>query len=154
VTVPKRIELTQEQADGLLQRVKTNTLEQGDYELIKAIIDTLRFLGQAYEQKNTSIKRLLRMIFGARTETKKTYWAPMMIQRRPGTSRMIRKMMSVIPKPAAAMKKIKRMPPKINPRVMGETAPMPTRALKRFLSHAQSLNTETRVRFVRAGYIN
>jgi hypothetical protein len=71
MTVPGRIELTREQADALLMRVKTNRLEQGDYELIKAIIDTLTLLGQAYEEKTTSIKRLLRMIFGARTEKTK-----------------------------------------------------------------------------------
>ena len=71
MTGPQRIELTKEQADALLMRVKTNTLEQGDYEMIKAIIDTLTFLGQAYDEKTTSIKRLLRMIFGARTEKNK-----------------------------------------------------------------------------------
>jgi hypothetical protein len=71
MTVPKRIELTQEQADSLLLRVKTNSLKENDYEIIKGIIDTLRLLSQAYDQKSASIKRLLRMIFGARTEKKK-----------------------------------------------------------------------------------
>jgi hypothetical protein len=71
MTVPKRIELTQKQLDALLMRVKANALEPGDYETIKAIIDTLLFFEQAYEEKKTSIKRLLRMIFGARTEKKK-----------------------------------------------------------------------------------
>ena len=71
MTTPKRIDLTQEQTDSLLLRVKTNALEEGDYEIIEAIIDTLRFLSQAYEDKTVSIKRLLRMIFGARTEKTK-----------------------------------------------------------------------------------
>jgi transposase len=71
MTIPKRIQLTQEQLDALLIRAKANALEPGDYEMIKAIIDTLLFLQQAYDQKTTSVKRLLRMIFGARTEKTK-----------------------------------------------------------------------------------
>jgi transposase len=71
MTVAKRIELTQQQVDALLLRVKANALEPGDYEMIKAIIDTLQLLCQAYDQKTTSIKRLLRRIFGARTEKTK-----------------------------------------------------------------------------------
>ena len=71
MTDVKRIDLTQEQTDSLLLRVKANRLKEGDYEMIKAIINTLRFLGQAYDEKTTSIKRLLRMIFGARTEKNK-----------------------------------------------------------------------------------
>jgi transposase len=71
MTIPKRIQLTQEQLDALLIRAKANALEPGDYEMIKAIIDTLLFLQQAYDQKTTSVKRLLRMIFGTRTEKTK-----------------------------------------------------------------------------------
>lgn len=71
MTGVNRIDLTQEQTDSLLLRVKANKLKQGDYEMIKAIIDTLQLLCQAYDQKTTSIKRLLRMIFGARTEKTK-----------------------------------------------------------------------------------
>jgi hypothetical protein len=70
--VPKSIELTQEQLDALLLRVKDSALQPGDYEIIKAALDTLRFLEQAYEEKTVSIKRLLRMLFGARTEKTKT----------------------------------------------------------------------------------
>ena len=71
MTNVKRIDLTQEQTDSLLLRVKANRLKEGDYEIIKAIIDTLTLLCQAYDEKTTSIKRLLRMIFGARTEKTK-----------------------------------------------------------------------------------
>ena len=71
MTDVKRIDLTQEQTDSLLLRVKANRLKEGDYEIIKAIIDTLTLLCQAYDEKTTSIKRLLRMIFGARTEKTK-----------------------------------------------------------------------------------
>lgn len=69
--VPKRIELTDEKVDSLLLRAKNNQLELGDYEIIKALVDTVKFFSQAYEQKTTSIKRLLRMIFGPRSEKTK-----------------------------------------------------------------------------------
>jgi len=68
---PNRIDLDQKQIDALLQRVKNQELEQGDYEIIKGLIDTLRLLGQAVSEKAASIKRLLHMIFGESSEKKK-----------------------------------------------------------------------------------
>jgi len=65
---PKRINLTPEQLDALLKRVETGTLQDGDYEIIKGMADTLSFLSQALDNKNTSIKRLLKLIFGDSTE--------------------------------------------------------------------------------------
>ncbi len=67
---PEMIELTGEQIDHLLVRVQNN-LPPGDYELIKSIIDSLLYLKIALENKKTSIKRLLRMIFGPSSEKKK-----------------------------------------------------------------------------------
>ena len=68
MNAPKRIDLTPEQLDALLKRVEAGTLQDGDYEIIKGMADTLSFLSQALDNKNTSIKRLLKMIFGDRTE--------------------------------------------------------------------------------------
>jgi len=65
---PKRIDLTPQQLDALLKRVKAGTLQDGDYEIIKGMAETLSFLSQALDHKNTSIKRLLKMIFGDSTE--------------------------------------------------------------------------------------
>ena len=65
---PKRIDLTPEQLDALLKRVEAGTLQDGDYEIIKGMAETLSFLSQALDNKNTSIKRLLRLVFGDRTE--------------------------------------------------------------------------------------
>jgi len=65
---PKRIDLTPEQLDALLKRVEAGTLQDGDYEIIKGMAETLSFLSQALDNKNTSIKRLLNLIFGERTE--------------------------------------------------------------------------------------
>ncbi|MFV2082299.1 MAG: IS66 family transposase, partial [bacterium] len=68
---PKRIDLTSQQKDELLERIKTGTLGEGDYELIKGVFDTLTSLGQAFEEGQNSIKRLLGLVFGARTEKTK-----------------------------------------------------------------------------------
>ena len=68
MNTPKRIDLTPEQLDALLKRVEAGMLQDGDYEIIKGMAETLSFLNQALDNKNTSIKRLLKMIFGDRTE--------------------------------------------------------------------------------------
>jgi transposase len=68
MNTPKRIDLTPEQLDALLKRVEAGTLQDGDYEIIKGMAETLSFLSQALENKNTSIKRLLKLIFGDSTE--------------------------------------------------------------------------------------
>jgi hypothetical protein len=68
MNAPKRIDLTPEQLDALLKRVEAGTLQDGDYEIIKGMAETLRFLSQTLDHKNISIKRLLKLIFGESTE--------------------------------------------------------------------------------------
>lgn len=41
-------------------------VEKEDYETIRAMPDTIALLSQAVQEKGVSIKRLLRMIFGAK----------------------------------------------------------------------------------------
>ena len=65
---PKRIDLNLDQVDALLKRVETGSLQEGDYEIIKAMVETIHLLSQSVDQKATSIRRLLRMLFGVRTE--------------------------------------------------------------------------------------
>jgi transposase len=65
---PHRIDLNREQADGLLKRVEAGCLQDGDYEIIKAMVETIELLNQCVDEKATSIRRLLRMLFGPRTE--------------------------------------------------------------------------------------
>ena len=65
------IELDQEQIDALLQRASQNKLEETDLDIIKTLIQTIQLLYQAIDDKAASIKRLLRTIFGASSETKK-----------------------------------------------------------------------------------
>ena len=64
---PERIDLDVKQVDALLQRTKA-LLPPEDYELIKAMAETIYLLSQSVGQKATSIQRLLRMLFGAATE--------------------------------------------------------------------------------------
>jgi transposase len=65
---PKRIDLDLEQVDALLKRVETNTLLPEDYQTIKAMVETIHLLSQAVDEKAASIRRLLKMLFGDRTE--------------------------------------------------------------------------------------
>lgn len=65
---PERIDLNLEQVDDLLKRVESGCLQAGDYQLIKAMAQTIELLSQCVDEKATSIRRLLRMLFGPRTE--------------------------------------------------------------------------------------
>ena len=65
---PKRIDLDLDQVDALLKRVETGTLQDGDYQIIKAMVETIHLLSQCVDEKAASIRRLLRMLFGERTE--------------------------------------------------------------------------------------
>jgi len=65
---PEQIDLDLDQVDALLKRVETGTLQDGDYQIIKAMVETIHLLSQAVDEKAASIRRLLRMLFGDRTE--------------------------------------------------------------------------------------
>ena len=64
----KRIDLNLDQVDALLKRVENGSLKEGDYEIIKAMAETIHLLSQVVDEKATSIRRLLRMLFGPGTE--------------------------------------------------------------------------------------
>ncbi len=65
---PLPIELSDEQLDALIERVKSRNLLDEDYEIIEAMGETINVLSRSLDDKAASIKRLLRMIFGASTE--------------------------------------------------------------------------------------
>ena len=67
---PQRLDLTLEEIEALLIRVESGTLQEGDYEIIKSLVETVLFLGRAIDEKDTAIKRILRLIFGAATESR------------------------------------------------------------------------------------
>lgn len=64
---PQRIDLDLEQAEALLKRAK-KALSDEDYNTIKAMVDTIYLLSQSVDQKAVSIRRLLKMLFGERSE--------------------------------------------------------------------------------------
>ena len=68
---PKWIDLSPEQMDALVERVAAGTLIEGDFEIIKAMAETIHVLSQSVDEKAASIKRLLRMLFGSPTEKAK-----------------------------------------------------------------------------------
>ena len=63
-----RLELNEAQLDALLQRVEQQRLAPGDYQTLRVIVETVRFLGHELQEKNFSNRRILQMIFGAKTE--------------------------------------------------------------------------------------
>ena len=69
------VELTTEEMDRLIQLLDTDTLRDDDLPTIKAIIKAYLLVTQALQEKKTSIRKLLRMIFGAATEKAKTVLA-------------------------------------------------------------------------------
>jgi transposase len=66
---PKRIELKPEEMDALLQRVSERTLKEEDYEVLHGMGETIKFLSHAVQEKKYSIRRLLRLLFGRKTES-------------------------------------------------------------------------------------
>ena len=64
---PERIELDLDQAEALLQRAK-EALSAEDYNTIKAMVETIYLLSQSVDQKAAAIRRLLKMLFGERSE--------------------------------------------------------------------------------------
>lgn len=78
---PKRIDLSLDRVDALLKRVETGSLQPEDYRIIKAMAETVYLLSQAVDEKATSIRRLVRMLFGDRTEKLKK-----VIKSRPDTA--------------------------------------------------------------------
>ena len=67
---PKLIKLKPADVEALLERVEKEALQEGDYEIIKGLVEAFIYLSQSVNQKATAIRRLLRIIFGAKTETR------------------------------------------------------------------------------------
>ena len=67
VTVP-RLELSMEQLQKLVEHARTEPLSDEEYSQLKAAIETLGYLTQLMEDKDTTIQRLRQILFGAKTE--------------------------------------------------------------------------------------
>lgn len=70
------IRLTSDEIDALLERVEAGILRDGDADIIKAMAHAVKTLSQAVNDKAVSIKRLLAMVFGTKTEKKKNAPGP------------------------------------------------------------------------------
>jgi transposase len=70
------ISLTTEELDALVERVKAGCLQEGDAEVIQAMANAVKLLSQAVKDKASSIKKLLAMVFGLKTEKKKKVLKP------------------------------------------------------------------------------
>lgn len=64
------LSLTEDELDELIKRVETGSLQQGDADIIRAMVDAVKVLSQSVNDKAVSIKRLLGMVFGSKTEKK------------------------------------------------------------------------------------
>ena len=67
----KRLPIGGQQLKGLQERIKTRSLAEADYELLQGLAEAVECLSQALAEKDTSIGRLCKYLFGAPTETAK-----------------------------------------------------------------------------------
>lgn len=64
------IRLTPLELDALVERAESGSLRHGDPEIIRAMADAIKVLSQAVGDKTVSLKRVLAMVFGSKTEKK------------------------------------------------------------------------------------
>jgi len=67
-TNPTIIELDMDKVEEILRRVEAKELHADDYETIKALAQSYVHLTELLKNKNTSLSRLRKMLFGAKTE--------------------------------------------------------------------------------------
>jgi len=62
------LELNRQELEKILERALTAPLGQDDYQKLHAVLETLAYMTQLLENKNTTLQRLRQMVFGASTE--------------------------------------------------------------------------------------
>ena len=65
---PTIVELDMEKLEEILRRLDAKELDADDYEMIKAVIGSYVYLVNVVGDKETTIRRLRQMLFGAKTE--------------------------------------------------------------------------------------
>jgi transposase len=65
---PEIIEVNTEQMQEVLQRLEQQSLDEKDLKLIRAVFESYLYVTDLVEDKNTSLRRLRQLLFGARTE--------------------------------------------------------------------------------------
>jgi transposase len=65
---PEIIEMNDQKRQELLRRIEQAGLEEGDLKLLRALFESYAYITELIDDKNTSITRLRKLLFGARTE--------------------------------------------------------------------------------------
>jgi len=65
---PTIVELDMDKLEETLRRLEAKELDTDDYETIKAVIGSYVYLVNVLGDKDTTIRRLRQMLFGAKTE--------------------------------------------------------------------------------------
>lgn len=65
---PTIIEIDLDQLEALLRRLEKQQLEAGDYSLMRSVLQAYAFLVELVGDKETTIRRLRKLLFGAKTE--------------------------------------------------------------------------------------
>ena len=65
-----------DELDALILRAEKSELIEGDAKIIKALVETVKTLSQAVDDKAASIKRLLQRVFGSSSEKSKDILNP------------------------------------------------------------------------------
>jgi len=68
MTKPEKIDISPQELEALLERVESGSLAPGDFELIKAMAETISFLSSAVDKKGAQLARMLRALFGSKSE--------------------------------------------------------------------------------------
>ena len=67
-TAPEIIEVDEQRFNEMLQRAEAGTFTQEDYQTVSKLIVSYVHLTELIDDKNTSIRRLRKLLFGAATE--------------------------------------------------------------------------------------
>ncbi len=65
---PEIIEMNEQKWQELLRRAEQTGLEERDLKLIRALFESYAYVTELIDDKNTSMTRLRKLLFGARTE--------------------------------------------------------------------------------------
>jgi transposase len=68
-SLPEPVVLSVEEIAAIVERTQTGALNAQEHAKLKTVVDTLTFITAELQAKRTSLQRLRRMLFGARTET-------------------------------------------------------------------------------------
>jgi transposase len=68
---PRKIELTLEEIEALLERIRRESLVKPDYGLLDAIVINYFALERIYQEQSHTLRRMAKQIFGPRTEKAK-----------------------------------------------------------------------------------